>query len=198
MSNFHILLLTGVGSFLGSAFLVGIKYLFDLNMKKKDFILANYYKERIEVVKNLYGLIVELVNTNNKLLTDNDKEWYHTDYRKKLTDWLSNYSELSIFYSKNKIFLQENDILVKNIRSNFVKISSYSNAIVSEYQHLKELEELYGGYLKEKYYQNPLNEIDEIDIRLIELKKNINASEVTTLFKETKSSLEEYFKNLVK
>jgi hypothetical protein len=147
MSDTEKIIYTALLSTIGSAVVAFIVNRLSSDAKTKEIKLSSYHKDRIESVKTLYGLVVELNFANTILFKANGREWGHEAYKSALKRWLSTFNNTATYYNKNRILLLEKSELSNKVRSNLAQLSVLRKVVDTEHNYLDGIEEQFGGQL---------------------------------------------------
>lgn len=172
-----------------------VTYYFNSKAKAREIKLLSYYKDRIEAVKNLYGLIVTLQLNNGRLFKIDHIGREHSTFKSQLQKWLADYSAVHDYYSKNRILLLEKTQLSERIRSSLNSLSPLATAVYAEYKRLYDFEEAVPD--PQQRYHNESDERDHTEERIRKLMADPDIAYVISSFDIMRKHLEEYFKALV-
>jgi hypothetical protein len=180
----------------GAVAIALITYYLNSRAKSRELKLSSYYKDRIEAVKTLYGLIVELNYANTSLFKSDTRDWGHSTYKSALNRWLLSFNEVNKYYNKNRILLLERSDLSNKVRKNLSLLLPLRQAIYKEHNMLNDIEEQWSGDLQ-SYYEYAEREEQEINEHLKSLKGDSDITYIIDSFDVIRTDLEDYFRTLV-
>lgn len=196
MSDFEKIVYTGLVSAVVSTVVALSANRMNFNSKKKEIKLSSYHKDKIEAVKMLYGLIVDLNYINTFIYGVYNGQWKREVYKSELSRWLSAFNELVEYYNKNRILLLEKTELSNKVRDNLNQLSPLRKAVYEEYMRLI-IEEEQSSCSQEYSYDDPREENQAIIKRISSLKANSNVANIINSFDIIRDDLEIYFQTLV-
>ena len=156
--------------------------------KSDEIKLSTYHKDRIEAVKMLYSLIVDLHYANLRLFISSNEEIDCEAYKSLLKNWLSMFSSVNQFYNKNRILLLEEGDLSKKIKVKLGQLSALREIVVKEYNEV---------LVSENQFSDLYQEQEEVGKWAKKFRSGSNVNSLINSFDTIRKDLEDYFRSLV-
>lgn len=188
-----IIILIGIIRYFQSVKLSETIETFKSELSKKEIKFTRHTEMQIDCIKDLYNLVVSF-DFSYQVLTS-PKYLRHNLFKKNINSFIDSHSELILFGHRNKILIT--DEIINQYNLVFENYQLVKELCEGELSNISEFEEANSTNDIQYLYTNDEDEIASIKIRAERLNTNREGAKLHIEIKRLRTTIENYFKELV-